>query len=103
MGHILESELLSYPLDSDGLLRKKKAVKRVLLEQDIQWLDKRIAVLGGSTTNDIQDCLELFLLLKKLTHCFKTSLSIFERCGPSCLKGTDARLFKTTLSAPRTV
>ena len=24
VGHILESELLSYPLDSDGLLRKKK-------------------------------------------------------------------------------
>lgn len=23
VGHILESELLSYPLDSDGLLRKK--------------------------------------------------------------------------------
>ena len=73
MGHILESELLSYPLDSDGLLRKKKAVKRVLLEQDIQWLDKRIAVLGGSTTNDIQDCLELFLLQNGIRPSFYAS------------------------------
>ncbi len=73
VGHILESELLSYPLDSDGLLRKKKAVKRVLLEQDIQWLDKRIAVLGGSTTNDIQDCLELFLLQNGIRPSFYAS------------------------------
>ena len=44
----------------------KKAIKRELLEsyrQDVRGgLTKKIAILGGSTTHDIKDILELFLL-----------------------------------------
>ena len=52
---------LEYPFDSDYILKKKKSLKRELLEQD-NLLEKKIAILGGSTTNDIKLILELFLL-----------------------------------------
>lgn len=44
------------------LLRKKMAIKKELLEQKVNWIEKRVAVLGGSTTNEIVDQLELALL-----------------------------------------
>lgn len=62
---------LEYPFDSDYILKKAKRIKRELLsDADTQeagssgktFLDKRIAVLGGSTTHDIIRILELFLL-----------------------------------------
>ena len=51
-----------YPLDTKTLLRKKLRIKKELLLQNISFIEKRIAVLGGSTTNEIVDQLELFLL-----------------------------------------
>ena len=53
---------LEYPFDSELLLRKKKSLRRRLLEQDEVRISRKIAVLGGSTTNDILKMLELFLL-----------------------------------------
>ena len=54
---------LNYPFDSDYLLRKKRSIKRTLLaDESVKYLDKKIAVLCGSTANDIVDILELFLL-----------------------------------------
>ena len=50
------------PSFSDQLLLKRKKIKRQLLEQQMDWLDVRVAILGGSTTHDIKDMLELFLL-----------------------------------------
>ncbi|MCI9361680.1 MAG: HAD-IIIC family phosphatase [Hungatella sp.] len=50
------------PPFSDQLLLKKKKIKRELLGRQIEWIDKKIAILGGSTTHDIRDGLELFLL-----------------------------------------
>ena len=52
---------LQYPFDAKLLMRKKNALKRELLSKD-GLLEKRIAVLGGSTTHDIIGTLELFLL-----------------------------------------
>ncbi len=52
---------LEYPFDSQYLLRKKRSLRRELLEQE-NLLEKHIAILGGSTTSDIKDMLELFLL-----------------------------------------
>src|SRR4030042_2450699 len=52
---------LNYPFDPHTLLRKKKAIRRELL-QGSNFLDKNIAILGGSTTAEIKDILELFLL-----------------------------------------
>lgn len=53
---------LSYPLDLNVIVRKKKAFKRALLSNTKKKLDFRIAILGGSTTAEIRDILELFLL-----------------------------------------
>ena len=50
------------PPFSGTLLSKKKKLRRKLLESGTDFLDKRIAILGGSTTHDIKDMLELFLL-----------------------------------------
>ena len=46
----------------ETLLRKYKSLRRELFAQETQWLDKRIAILGGSTTTDIRKMLELYLL-----------------------------------------
>ena len=56
----------SYPIDSGYLLKKRKSLKRELLASlehgPAVPIRKKIAVLGGSTTHDIVDMLELFLL-----------------------------------------
>ena len=53
---------LEYPFDSSFLLKKRRKLKKDLLADGSQRMEKRIAVLGGSTTNDIISMLELFLL-----------------------------------------
>ncbi len=53
--------LLTYPFDVKMLMRKKLALKRELSAKN-GLVEKRIAVLGGSTTHDIIELLELFLL-----------------------------------------
>lgn len=53
---------LEYPFDSDYILKKKKAIKKQLLENSCGFIEKNIAILGGSTTSDIKLILELFLL-----------------------------------------
>lgn len=53
---------LNYPIDSKLLLRKKLKIKKELLSRNANFIEKRIAILGGSTTNEIADQLELFLL-----------------------------------------
>ena len=56
-------QIFTYPYDSDLLLRKQKAIKRELLaRKDVFYTPSRIAVLGGSTVDDIKNVLELFLL-----------------------------------------
>ena len=56
-------QLFTYPYDNDFLLRKQKSAKRELLaRKGIAYTEKRIAALGGSTTDDIKNILDLFLL-----------------------------------------
>ena len=52
---------LEYPLDVAKILRKKKLIKKELLLND-NFIDKNIALLSGSTTAEIKNILELFLL-----------------------------------------
>lgn len=52
---------LEYPFDSQYIMRKKKSLRRQLLTRT-DLIEKKIAILGGSTTDEIQDMLELFLL-----------------------------------------
>lgn len=74
--------MFSYPLDHQFILRKKKSLKRALLQGisldqlkniDQQglamppppsFLSKKIAILGGSSTHELKEMLELFLLDK---------------------------------------
>ena len=53
---------LEYPFDSDYVIKKRKSLKRQLLADGSTRLKKKIAVFGGSTTNDIVVYLDLFLL-----------------------------------------
>ena len=55
------NQLLEYPFDGKKIGRKRKALRRELLAQD-GLLEKHIAILGGSTTHDVREILELFLL-----------------------------------------
>ncbi len=50
-----------HPLDINKILRKKKSIKKELLIDD-HFIEKNIAILGGSTTSEIKNILELFLL-----------------------------------------
>ena len=53
--------IIDYPFDSNEILKRKKAFKRQLVEQN-NLLEKRVAILSGSTIGEIKDVLELFLL-----------------------------------------
>ncbi len=54
---------LEYPFEPEQILKKKKSLKKILLQgTSSNFLEKKIAILGGSTTNDIKNILELFLL-----------------------------------------
>ncbi len=53
---------LSYPFDGAYLMKNRKKIKRRLLEEESSKIKKKIAVLGGSTTNDIVYMLDIFLL-----------------------------------------
>lgn len=53
---------LTYPFDGKELLENKKTIRRELLADGSKRVSKRIAVLGGSTTNDFCKMMEIFLL-----------------------------------------
>ena len=44
-------ECFHYPLDTEQLLRKKRRIRKQLQAQIAHPLHKKIAILGGSTTN----------------------------------------------------
>lgn len=60
---------LEYPFDENEIYQRRRKLRKMLLqelgereEKDLQVSNVRIAVLGGATTNDVCECLELFLL-----------------------------------------
>lgn len=54
--------LLKYPFDAQTVLKKRRSIKKELLSDGKPKLKKKIAMLGGSTTHDIKEITELFLL-----------------------------------------
>ncbi len=52
---------LEYPFNVEYLIKNKKKIKRELLNKE-NLLEKKIAILGGSTTSEIKNMLEIFLL-----------------------------------------
>jgi len=63
---------LEYPLDVVKILRKKKLIKKELLLNE-NLINKNIAILGGSTTAEIKNLLELFLLRNGIKPTFYES------------------------------
>lgn len=54
---------LEYPFNAKEIIESRKSLRRRLLSDLGQnFLEKRIAILGGATTRNIKDILELFLL-----------------------------------------
>lgn len=54
---------LEYPFESEQIIKKKKLLKKQLLSDSAkEYLEKKIAILGGETTQNIKLILELFLL-----------------------------------------
>ena len=53
---------LEYPFDASLILKKRRAFKRTLLADGSSRIRRKIAVLGGSTTDDVVSAAELFLL-----------------------------------------
>lgn len=62
-----------YPIDTAKLLSKKARIKRALKENLYNPIQKKIAILGGSTTNEVTDQLELFLLQQGIEPVFYQS------------------------------
>ncbi len=53
---------LNYPFDGKYIQKNRKKLKKQLLADSSSRIVKKIAVLGGSTANDVVSALELFLL-----------------------------------------
>ena len=53
--------LIDYPFDGATLLQKKRSLRRELLQHS-GLIDKKVAILSGSTIGEIKNMLELFLL-----------------------------------------
>ena len=61
------------PLDAEYIMKKKKSLKRQLLDNVKSSTTLRIALLGGSSTQEIKAVLELFLLDKGIQPSFYES------------------------------
>lgn len=65
-------KVISYPINSHEILRNKRSIKRALSARS-GTTHKKIAILGGSTTAEIRDTLELFLLDRGIKASFYES------------------------------
>jgi FkbH-like protein len=63
---------LTHPIDVATVLRKRRSLKRVLLEQS-NLVPTKIAILGGSTTAEVKSMMELFLLAHGIQPAFYES------------------------------
>lgn len=53
---------LIYPFDSNYLLENKRKIKKQLLEESSGFVQKKVAILSGSTSAAVKQMMELFLL-----------------------------------------
>jgi FkbH-like protein len=83
---------LQYPYDTQLLLRKKKSLRKQLLQRERALLPLKIAILGGSTTFDLRDLLDLFLLDAGIEGQFY--LSDYNRYYEEVLFGEGLRAFQ---------
>ena len=81
-----------YPFDCAELIKKQKSIKKKLLSDGTMRIKKRIAVLGGSTTNAIADMTELFLLWNGIEPEFYQSE--YNQYWQDAMFGAELREFK---------
>ena len=62
-------DVLNPPFDSHHILRKKKSIKRSLIDRP-NLINKKIAIVSGSTIGDIKDVLDVFLLKFNISATF---------------------------------
>ncbi|GAB7140188.1 HAD-IIIC family phosphatase [Deferribacterales bacterium RsTz2092] len=64
-----------YPFDADELIKKRKSILRGLRSQAGAgiFIEKKVAILGGSTTASIKELLEIFLLTNGILPIFYES------------------------------
>ena len=62
-----------YPFDPMQIMKKRRSLKKSLFAGKKEFAEKKIAILGGSTTSDIKDTLEVFLLDAGITPFFYES------------------------------
>lgn len=61
---------LEYPFNAKQIISQKRKLRRLLLEKSDGFTEKKIAILGGSTTSEIKDMMELFLLNQRIYPIF---------------------------------
>ena len=81
-----------YPFDSAFIAKKQKSLKRELRGDNTKRIKKKIAVLGGSTTNGIVDILDLFLLYNGIDAEFYQSE--YNQYWQDAMFGRELREFK---------
>lgn len=58
----MDNSVLTPPLDAGTILQNKRKIKRKVIENNKEFIEKKIAILSGSTVGEIADILEIFLL-----------------------------------------
>lgn len=61
---------LNAPFDNGMILQNKRRIKRKLLENGNDFIEKKIAILSGSTIGEMADILEIFLLNNNIKPIF---------------------------------
>ena len=64
---------LEYPFDASWILANRRKIRNQLLGLERNWIEKKIAILGGSTTSNITQVLDLFLLNQGIKAVFYQS------------------------------
>ncbi len=62
--------MLDFPFNADDILQNKRRIKKELLKND-NFIEKKIAIVSGSTVGQIENILELFLLDNGIKPTFK--------------------------------
>jgi FkbH-like protein len=69
----MKKTFFDYPLDIKSIISKTDQIKKDLLLTEDIFLEKKIAILGGSTTNELVNFLDLFLLANGMKGVFYES------------------------------
>jgi FkbH-like protein len=65
-------KVLRFPFDAASIVRQRKSLLKILLKQT-NLVPTRVAILGGSTTSEVKNMLELFLLAEGIRPFFYES------------------------------